>query len=367
MAIVWADFPSGQLGLYGSTRDYMLNGVWAAFEGSFNSSFLSIQNDPDPNIGAAGRVLRFNQNSSTGEWSAIYARFTYPVAVVTAGLAFRLWMSIYPVADSFAGNPQWEFRNISNTLIGRMRVGASGQFLIYNAAGTLVHTSNPAAVVANAYNHVETKLVRDAAAGTIEVRVNGNVKVDIDTLALGAADIVNIVVGQLSKDSGVANIQVYYKDIVFWDGLGTYATDFQGSVAVHDLLTDADISLNWVPSTGITGWDLLDESPPNDADNISADATPPAAAVFGMTNLPPDVTSIRALLPIFRGVKTDGGDCNIQAGLTPDDVSWVNGADEPMTVASTYYWSPIHESPDTAAPWTPGEVNGAYVRVNRTL
>jgi len=359
MAIVWADFPSGQLGLYGSTRDYMLNGVWAAFEGTFNSSFLSIQNDPDPGIGAAGRVLRFNQSSSTGEWGFICARFAYPVAVVTAGVAFRLWMSILPVADSFAGNPRWEFRNIANGLIGRMIVGASGQFLIYNAAGTLVHTSNPLAVVANAYNHVETKLLRDAAAGTIEIRVNGAVKVTLAAQALGASDVVNIVLGH--------NINVYYKDVIFWDGLGAYATDFQGSVAVHDLLTDADISLNWTPSTGATGWNLLDESPPNDGDYISADATPPAAAVFGLTNLPPDVTSVRALLPIFRGQKTDGGDCNLQAGLTPDNVAWVNGADRPQTVAFTYYSSPIHTSPVTAAPWTPGEVNAAYVRINRTL
>lgn len=491
MAIVWADFPSGQRGLYGTDRASMLNGIWAAFEGSFFSGFIALVDDPDPNIGAAGVVLRFNQNGSSGEWSNIYARFTYPVAVDVAGVAFRLWTSILPQADTFAGNPVWEFRNVSNTLIAKMQVGASGQFLIYNAAGTLVYTSDPAAVVANAYNHVETKVLRDAAAGTIEVRVNGNPKVDINTQVLGAVDIVNIVIGQDNKDSAIANINVYYKDIVFWDDLGSYATDFQGSVAVWDLFPDADVSLNWVPSIGALGYPLIaDDFPsgtltvsglisdgnvvridntyyrfssgsldsgapagtsanpwrvligvdnaatmlnlfnaigatgvagtdystaltahttvdangvtatqvsveaklqaasaivttetganlawiagtltggPTDPSYIEADATPPAAAVFTMTNLPPDVTSVRALLPIFRGMKTDGGDCAVQAGLSPDNATWINGADEPQTVAFTYYWSPIHEDPVTAAPWTPGGVNGAYVRVNRTL
>ena len=123
--------------------------------------------------------------------------------------------------------------------------------------------------------------------------------------------------------------------------------------------TETGANLAWAAGT-LTGG-------PTDPSYIEADATPPAAAVFTMTDLPPDVTSVRALLPIFRGVKTDGGDCAVQAGLSPDNATWVNGADEPMTVAFTYYWSPIHEDPVTAAPWTPGAVNGAYVRVNRTL
>lgn len=491
MSIVWADFPSGQRGLYGTDRAHMLNGVWAAFEGFYNSSYVDLVADPDPNIGADGVVLRFNNNGSTGEWSNIYARFTYPAAVVTAGMAFRLWLSILPQTDSFAGNPVWEFRDTANTLVAKMQVGASGQFLIYNAAGTLVHTGDPAAVIANAYNHVETKVLRDAAAGTIEVRVNGVVKVDIDTQNLGADNVANVVIGQDNKDSSIANISVYYKDVVFWDGLGTYATDFQGSVAVWDLFPDADVSLNWVPSIGALGYPLItDNFPacvltatgaiadgtviridntyyrwstaaldsgapagtvgnpwrvligadytaallnlykaigatgvagtdystaltahttvdangvtasqlsimakiqassaivvtenganlawtsgtlvlgPTDPSYISADATPPAPAVFSLTQLPPDVTSIRALLPIFRGQKSDGGDCAVQAGLSPDNATWVNGADEPMTVAFTYYWSPSHTSPVTATPWTPGEVNGAFVRVNRTL
>lgn len=485
MAIVWADFPSGQRGLYGTDKDSMLNGVWAAFDG-VDSSQITIVDDPDPTIGSAGAVLKIR---SDGASSTIYARFTYPAAVITAGVAFRLWLSEYPGLSSGDGNFLWEMRTIGNTAIVSFSIGASGEIIAKNAAGTTIGTSDPVAVVANGYNHIETKVVRDAAAGTVEVRVNGKVKLDLDTLALGASDIVNIRLG--TNEAGSYFVTYYVKDVVFWDGLGSYATDFQGSVAVYDLYADADVSLNWVPSVGALGYPLItDDFPsgtltvsgaisdgnvvridntyyrfstgsldsgapagtsanpwrvligateadsmlnlfnaigatgvagtdystaltahttvdangvtatqvsveakiqtasaivttetganlawaagtltggPTDPSYIEADATPPAAAVFTMTDLPPDVTSVRALLPIFRGVKTDGGDCAVQAGLSPDNATWVNGADEPMTVAFTYYWSPIHEDPVTAAPWTPGAVNGAYVRVNRTL
>lgn len=492
MAIVWADFPSGQRGLYGTDKAKMLNGIWAAHEGVVGLIvFLQIVNDPDPAIGALGCVLRFNISGGAGGAGAIGARFTYPAAVVTAGLAFRVWLSEYPVGNTERGNPLWWFRTAANGNVCYFRIGASGQILAYNSAGTLLGESAPATVVANAYNHIETKALRDAAAGTIEVRVNGAPKLELDTLALGATNFANIMIGQDLNDSTANPIEIYYKDIVFWDGLGTYANDFQGSVAVWDLYADADVSLNWDPSVGALGYPLItDDFPsgtltvsglisdgnvvridntyyrlssgsldsgapagtsanpwkvligatnadtmlnlynaigatgvagtdystaltahttvdangvtatqvsveaklqaasaivttetganlawaagtltggPTDASYIEAPFPLPAAARFSMTQLPPDVTSIRALLPIFRGVKTDGGDCAVQAGLSPDDATWVNGADNPMTVASTYYWSPIHTNPVSAAPWTPGEVNNAYVRVNRTL
>jgi hypothetical protein len=34
MAIIWADFPSGQHGLYGSTIAHMFNGIWAGYSGT---------------------------------------------------------------------------------------------------------------------------------------------------------------------------------------------------------------------------------------------------------------------------------------------------------------------------------------------
>lgn len=493
MSILWADFPSGQRGLYGTNLALMLNGVWGAFEGTFFANFSALVADPDPAIGNAGCVLRFNQNGASGSFGQIGCRFASAgAAQATGGMAFRMWLDSYPIGDVDRGNPQWEFRTIGNALIAKFAIGASGQIRAYRADGTFVGESPAAAITANGYNHIETKVVRDAAAGTVEVRVNGNPKLVLNALALGATDITNYFVGQDNEFSQAAPRTVYYKDIVFWDGAGAYANNFQGSVAVYDLFPDADVSLNWTPSIGATGWPLIaDDFPsntltasgaiidgetcridntyyrfstagtvdagapagtlanpwrvslgasvaaallnlykaigatgvagtdystaltahttvnangatatalsieaklenasaivttetgtnlawisgtlingPTDPSYIEAPSPAPAPAVFTMTNLPPDVTSIRALLPIYRAQKTDGGDCSVQSGLSPDNATWVDGANQPLTVAFTYWWSPIHTNPVSAAPWTPGEVNNAYVRVNRTL
>lgn len=367
MAIIFADFPSGQLGLYGSTTSYMLNGIWAETQSGSSGGTTALANDPDPNIGSAGRVLSTfggNVNASNGH---SFARIVNPSgAQATTGVGFRLWMSSLPQGNSANGNAIVRFRTSANADIIYFQVQADGSIGAYDSANTLLGSTDPA-TTANAFQHVEIKVLRHASAGTAEVRVNGAVVLDLDTLALGANDIGIITIGSRPRTTSQATPTNYWKDFVLWDGSGSEGNDFQGSVAVHDLYTDADIDLNWTPSTGSTGWDLLDKTTPDDTTYIQAGDPAPDPAKMSLTNLPDDVTSVRALIPINRSIKTDGGDCNLQVGITPNDTNWDDGADRPITTAFTYWWDVSHLSPATSAPWTPAEVNSAYVRVDRTL
>lgn len=355
MAIIWADFPSGQEGLYGTDTSYMLNGIWAQlFIGG--TATISLSEDPDPNT--EGNVLRMGVSSGIAR-----ARIVNPAgAQVTSGVGVRMWLTSLPTGTNIV--PAIEFRNGSNVLICDAVVLPDGTLRVRNSAGATLGTTTAPAVTANAWQHVEVKSLRDAAAGEAELRVNGVSVLDLTGLALGAD---NIAQASLAITASDIFSFVYWKDFVYWDGSGANGNDFQGSVAVHDLLPDADIDLNWTPSSGSTGWDLLDESPPADGGYIQAADPPPDPAKFSLTDLPDDVTSVRALLPIVRAVKTDGGDCNIQVGLTPNDTNWEDGADRPVTTAFTYFWDVSHLSPATSAPWTPVEVNAAYGRVDRTL
>lgn len=483
MALIWADFPNEQRGLYGTDHTKMLTGAWAAFEGGTGN--LALVDDPDPSVTTAGVVIKFDNDNVA---APVYARFTYPAAVVTAGVSFKMWLNEYPSNDSTSGNAQWEIRNISNTLIARVRVGASGQFLVHNAAGTLIHTGAPADVVPTAFNLVETKVTRDASAGTIEIRVNNDVKANLSGLALGSSDIVNIAIGQVRDDPNAHF--VYYKDIVFWDTTGTSVNDFLGNVFVHDIWPDADDTLNWEPSVGATGFNLIDDANPSgvltvsgvisdgnvvriddtyyrwstgsldsgspagtsanpwrvligateadsllnlfnaigdtgvagtdystdltahttvvadgvtdtqlsveatlpmassivttetgantswaaatltggptDPSYIFADNAPPPESIFTLTDLPEDVVAIRAVMPIGRLLKSDGGDCTVQMGVSPNGADWFDGEDREVTVAATYYRDVSYVSPDTGASWTPTEVNSMLFRVDRT-
>lgn len=366
MAIIWADFPSGQLGLFGLTETHLLNGVYAQrIQESTTTAELSA--DPDPNIGSNGVVFRTISGSASPIFTA-GLRFALPTPATTEGFACRLWLTSLPQNNN--GSPFIAFRDVSNVTMFAIRILSTGAIearTLDSNGGTQYGVTGSPAVVANAYNHIEVKGFSSATVGTIEVRVNGVTVLDLDTLNTNGASIAQIVFGTRGSDTTGASYSAYWKDVVFWDASGTEGNDFQGSVAVYDLYTDADISLNWTPSTGTTGWDLIDETTPNDTDYISAPDPAPAAAVFSLTDLPEDVTSVRALLPVYRAMKTDGGDCNIQVGLTPDNVAWDDGANRPVTTSFTYWWDVSHLSPDTAAPWTPIEVNDAYVRVDRTL
>jgi hypothetical protein len=363
MAILWADFPSGQLGLYGLSEVAMLAGIWAEIEDG-GTGDADLASDPDTNIGSSGTVFK-----TTGVASfPAFGRMVLPGgAQATVGVGFRLWQSILPIGNGSNGNATLWFTTAANAIVCYVKVLSDGGIGVYNSANTLLGSTTIPAVTAAAYSHIEAKVLRDAAAGTVEVRVNGTSVLNLTGLALGASNIGQIRIGSFQSTSNLAEPSNYIKDLVVWDSTGSEGNDFQGSVAVHDLYTDADISLNWTPSTGSTGWDLLDKTAVDDTTYIGAASSAVSPYVASLTNLPDDVTSIRALLPIYRAAKTDGGDCNIQAGLTPNNVDWDDGADRAMTTSYTYWWDVSHLSPDTSAPWTPVEVNAAYVRVDRTL
>ena len=366
MSIIWADFPSGQQGLYGSSYADMLNGIWGAWEGNTGNTILV--DDPDATIGSAGKVLRATSNTTTLSG----ARFPLPGgATTTVGVGLRLYMSALPSGNwgTWHG-PLIGYRTIANASVCYLTVLSNGAIAVATGSGgtTLLGTTGTPVVTANAWNHIEMKVTRDAAAGVCEVRVNGVTVLNLTGLALGATDTAQIFLGSQAWNFNNLNRGLnYFKDLVIWDNLGSHGNDFQGSVSVRDLATDADVSLNWTPSTGSTGWDILDNVPANDTIYIAAGDPPPSPADFGLTDLPVDVTSVRALLPIARTWKTDGGDCNIQMSLTPNGVDWDAGADRPVTTAPTYWWDVSHVSPDTAAPWTPAEVNNANLRIDRTL
>jgi hypothetical protein len=112
---------------------------------------------------------------------------------------------------------------------------------------------------------------------------------------------------------------------------------------------------------------LLNETPPVDTGYIQADDTPPAPAEVLFTALPDDVTSVRGLISITRSFKTDGGDGNLQSSLSPNGTDYALGADNPVTTAATYRFDISQVSPDTAAAWSPSEVNTIRQRYDRTV
>ena len=139
MAIIWADFPSGQQGLYGSTAANMLNGLWAAADANSGISDARLEEDPDPNV--TGRTLRMN----VGTIVPSLMRFVLPAgATSTVGMGFRLWMDQLPFGTWGTWRaPLWTFHDASNTTIVAMTVLPNGaiQAARTTAGGTVLGTT----------------------------------------------------------------------------------------------------------------------------------------------------------------------------------------------------------------------------------
>lgn len=360
MAALWADFPSGSQGIYGSDSGPMLDGIYAENNG------CSLVDDPDPTV-ASGKVLLLPVVTGGG---ANYARLRYvmPAAHATAGCGLRWWMSAIPNSSDKRPWPiQW--MDGSNVEIARLQVTPTGAIAFYNG-GVLVATTSVPVLTANSFRHIEAKLVCGLSSdATIEVKVEDVTVLDSDdtgTFSTSSATVSQMQIGNdpSASSSGVA---CYAKDVKWWDGSGSENNDFTGPCGVYWRPAASDVSSGWARTSGATDYGLLDEAPPDDAGYIYADDSPPSPSIVGFDPLPDDIVSIRALFSVARMQKSDGGDGSAQVSLSPDGSNWDDGADNANSTAFTYYRDASQVSPATAAAWTPTEFSTLQMKMNRTV
>lgn len=354
MALTWVDdFRS-----YGTSTALLLDGLYAEY------TSVTLVTDPD---GGGFDVLRFDANPYGGGGATGLIRKVLDTSNVTAGMACRIYLASLPPASDQRPMPI-VLCDASNNRLITVHVTPSGQLqAYYNNLGTLLGTTDPNTVVAGSWIHIECKVFMSATVGTLEIRVEGVPKLTLTGLALAATPVAMI--RPINDPDITSACPAYYmKDLVVWDGTGTYNNDFLGSVTVTPIVPDGDVSLGgWVPSTGTTGFDLIDEAPPNDdTDYISADSTPPAACSFTLGNLPANISSVKGVMSLHRSTKIDGGDGNVQVGMI-SGASTDLGSDRPIGASYTYYYDFFETDPNTGVQWTPSGVDSAEIQLDRTL
>ncbi len=343
--------------VYGTStvsKTHMLEGVYAQLGGFGNNSLVLASPD------GAGTAFRYYGD---GGVDIGQLRYVLQTANDTIGMAGRYWLGSIPSNAAYRTGIA-EIRNASNVRIARVYVGTVGN-IVAEVGGVIVGDTVGPVLTASAYYHIETKFVRDAAAGTIEVRVEGVPKLVVTGLTMGGVPIAQV--AWTSSGSGSnSSPDIYLKDLMIWNGAGAEVNNFQGSCIIYSLIPDADVDLNWTPSTGATGYNLINESTPVDTSYIEAGDPPPNPYRCSLTNLPVDVTSIRALMSIVRAKKIDGGDGNLQVGfVSTTDVEL--GEDRPITAAYTYWRDFSENDPDTGQPWLPSAVDALELQLNRTV
>jgi hypothetical protein len=355
----WAD----TFNRYGTNAALLLNGAWIENHGGG-----VLVADPDPTstakvyqaaVGFADQPVGFG------------LRYALSSSQPTVGMAGKLWMTSIPQNNSDLC-PGFDWRDVSNNIICRITVNAVGGIAAYNAAGTKLGETTAPVLTANAYNHIEAKAFRNAATGTIEIRVNGQAApapFPLTGLNLGAVDFAQVMIGGYHAGSGPfpgPGMTPYWKEVIIWDGTGTYNKDFMGTCAVIDIDTDSDVVLGWTPNSGTVGWSILDNNPPTDDAAYIGAATAALTNTFGLKDLPPDVTTVRGGVIINRSRKIDGGDGNVQMGIISGAATGL-GADRPITVAYTYWKDVFEVDPNTGVPFTPANFNLAKLKMTRTV
>lgn len=351
MSVQWAD-NFGRYGTGGASTTAMADGL------PYNNWISTCAADPDP-LAPTERCCVLNQGINNSPMAENRIALPSPSAG-QVGFAARYWF------DGFgAGNSRQAvaaFYTVGLSPLACCHVEANGALTLRNGfEGTEIATTTAPVISTNSWNHIETAY--DGTTGDMEVRVNSVTVLTGTSTNLGTAAFAN----PTERLAAGFNSGLRMKDMVIWDDTGTRNNDFMGTVICRRFKPDSDVTLGgWTLSTGTSGFALLAKDAVNDATYAIADDTPPAPMQFGMENLPPDVTSVRAIIPVIRARKIDGGDANLQTALISAG-DFDNGADRPITTAFTYFFDVSELSPDTSAPWTPVEFDAMTTQVDRTV
>jgi hypothetical protein len=354
MSLIWCDVPSGSTGIFNDDESLTTEGLYAQFT-------MVFANDPDPAIGAAGKV--WTQSGSGDK----LARWILPAARTEVGMGCRIYLANIPV-ESDRAVALHQYRSAANTNLVSVVISTSGSIQIRSGGyeGTLLAETAQDVISAEAWRHVESEITFDASAGTAKVWIEGALVLDASALNTGAT-----ACGQVAFVSNVdgtnARTTTYFKDIFIRDDQGTVNNGQIGSCSVYLLKPNADVSSGWTPSSGTEDFSLLDDSPPVDTDYISADDSPPAPSIMNFENLPADIIAVRGLVTVARALKTDGGDGSLQVSLSPNGTDWDTGADNPVTTTYTFDHDVSELSPATGVAWTPLEVDAGSIRLDRTV
>jgi hypothetical protein len=320
----------------------------------------------DPDATAGGKfVLRKFGGGTGGD-----TRKVLTSAQTTVGIAARYWLSQLP-NDSSQQPGLAVFKDILNKEHLRLLCNPTGYLEVWrldNGGSVMIGQTSGPVMITNAWRHIEIKVVFDAAAGSFEVRLEG-----VTVLNVSGVRTTSNVSGATATCSQVAfaspptfQVQTYIKDFIVWDGTGGSNNSFFGSCQVYKIIPDGDVSLNWTPSTGTTGYNLINETTPDDDSGyISAPVPLPSPAQFSLSDLPANVTTVRGVMTVHRSRKTDGGDGNIQTSVI-SGANTGNGTDRTITTAYTY-WTDMFDLDPGGGAWTKALVNALKLKLNRTV
>lgn len=256
----------------------------------------------------------------------------------------------------------------SNAFTGVLRNGAVQELPDDSSAFQTIDGSTP-----NDFDFVEAALI--SATGTLTFTANpldteqvviGSTTYTFQTVLVDAPN--NVLIGATTEDSldnllAAVNLEAGAGTLY---GTGTVLnpdaqlTDLPDEQVLATASTPGAIGNSVTTTTTVTGGSWS-------AGTLLGGADIPSDSEFTLSDLPAEVTGVRAVAIVNRAFKTDSGSSNLQASFVVSGGSSSQGADRPITTSPTYYEDTFETDPQTAGAITPSTLVDARIRVDRTL
>jgi hypothetical protein len=295
-------------------------------------------------------------------------RWQLGAAKTTAGAAVGLYLAGLPtVIDRLT---IFEFRDVANAAQVNISVTTTGAIKAVRGAlaGTALGTSTLLLQVGT-WNHIEAKVLFSQTVGTIEVRVNGVVFLNLT--GLDTVNTANVEASQIAygtTTAGAVGAVTDWDDFSIWDTAGSVNNDFIGDRGVFLLLPDSDVvaEQDWVESAGTDGFAMIDEADPDgDTTYVAAPAGSGHISEFGLQDLPSNISIVSAVRTCPSIRKTDAGAANAQVSVR-SVAAVANGADNALTTSYARYSDVFETDPNTSSAWSRNAVNAMFLRVEKT-
>lgn len=265
--------------------------------------------------------------------------------------------------------------NLGVNSIGQIIAFGGGRDALSTPAVVTLGDSGALLLRTGTYNHIECWVYIDSTNGTVQVRVNGRVWINLTGIntaraIAGAQTIAQVRFGNF--DSGQADDfgsdQPYVDDLFWGDDFndGKHTGGFVGMHGAYYLPVNLDgAHETWLLSAGIDSFALLNELVPDeDSKYIYADTVGLVTSCKTIL-LPANVTDIASLAPFCRSRKTDTGVSDVALGTRSIGTTELYQPDFPLTGTYQAFMKPVAINPETGIAWNPLQL--PEVMVKRTL
>lgn len=222
-----------------------------------------------------------------------------------------------------------------------------------------VATSNPGAIVINAWQWWELQVLNIGTKLIINGRVNGVLVVSYEDDAFGA--------GKVASGFNASKRNGFLSNFGLDDLVIVAGDEFPGDRRCYYLPVAADTAqADWAITGAASGHAALSNIPANDAQFISANAVGQKSN-FVIADMPPGTfDSMLGLMIYTRMQKSDAGLGNAQAGFIVG-AGQNNGSEQVLNAAWTGHMDPLQNNPVTGLPYTIAEMAGAVLTIERTV